>query len=126
MRAWFALKGLFVVLLLAGCSASLGGFTFSSRQTDIAQIKIGDSPQEVTSKIGNPHEVITDEKSPQGRHKVVWGYQAVSEKTHSLTGGLRAPARYPVSVQKKSEANFGSSDYLVVFLDGKVDSVIHR
>lgn len=116
----------FAVAASVGCSVGVGGFSWSFRQTAIARVKQGDTARQVERKIGSPHEILADEKTPDGRRKVIWGYQAVSESAHSVSGFLQAPARYPVSLRENSEINFGTSDYLVVFIDGKVDSVIYR
>ena len=126
MRIHPCFKFLSAGFLFAGCSVGVGGFSWSLRQAGIGRVKQGDTLWQVERKIGKPHEVITDETTVGGHHKLVCGYQAVYESEHSASGGLRAPARYPVLLQEKSQMNFGASDYLVVFIDGKVDSVIYR
>lgn len=109
-----------------GCAASFTGFGWTARQTEIALVKEGDSMVDVERKIGKPHELVSDEMTSEGRRKVIWGYRVFLASTHSVSGHLQAPTRDVVSLEKKSEVDFGTSDYLVVFIDGRVDTIIYR
>lgn len=114
-----------VSLLGVGCATTLTTFHMST--TPIQQVELGQTMEQVTRALGAPHQLVSDERTGDGRYKVVWRYDAAAVSERSVTGKVNPPPDQPLAVTTTRQTErMDQTAYLVVFLDGRVSEIIEQ
>ena len=119
---WQAIRGVTVGLLVAGCTATAGLWTW--KQPAIGAVELGDAMAQVRAVLGAPKEERLGALLADGHRQMIWVYDAASVSEASVTSAVQASARQPVSVEAtRTTQPVEATAYLVTFEHGRVSQV---
>ncbi len=123
---WTRLFLVISLVVLSGCTARLS--TFSMRQADMNQVRIGDTTDQVRQKLGAPKQIITEAEDREGQPlAVTWVYDAQAMAERGVVGNIQPDPHRPVSIDSTQQTqNVGGTTYHILFVDGQVSQILER
>ena len=120
---WWRIIG--IAVGITGCAANFS--TFSIHEPAVHRVRLGDRPEDVRRLLGAPQQRLPEERTVDGRLKVVWVYDAAAVSERSVSGRVRPTPVQPLAIatNQHTESLYGAS-YLIVFLDGRVSQIVER
>jgi hypothetical protein len=111
------------VLFLSGCASTSSG---RMSPTNLQQVNLGDTFEQVINKLGEPSQVLSKEITEDNNEKVVWLYaEKINIGRQLLKGGLEGAAwgMNPEMMKSKQQAQSGPPTYAVTFINGQVSDL---
>jgi hypothetical protein len=126
------MKKVMCLIVLSAFLVSLPAFAKNKEYitaTDIQKVNLNDTFDDVSSKIGEPNQVLSKELTGEGKEQVVWLYEAVKNPKIKATGepstiftGYTAKTAL-VMEQTYQQQRVVNPPYLIIFTNGKVSKI---
>lgn len=92
------------------------------KATDIQRVNLGENFDQVTQKIGQPNQILSKERTSDGKEQVTWSFESVSPP--NFNSFIAPAAEDQLQLQAVyQQQRINNPPYLVVFIDGKVSSI---
>ena len=99
------------------------------KATDIQKVSLGDTFEQVTEKIGEPHQVLSKELTTNGKEQVIWLYEVVKPPASSTRFIPVPPFKQEqpdvqlANQQVYQQERANNPPYIIIFINGKVSKL---
>jgi len=121
------MKRIFTIIIAFVLTCSTAFAEKHIKAKDIQKVNIGDTFDVVSNKIGDPHQLLSKERTADGKEKVVWLYESVSlQNTDGLGFILPTPDNALLMEKENHLRRLRSPPYKVIFTEGKVSNITRQ
>ena len=112
-------------VLLVAAMPFAGCATFQPAVSAVAirEITLGDTFDQVRTKVGEPHQIVSEDLTSDGLHRVIWLYEAVARPQTSWGPIQQTPQDALATENRYQVERSGNPPYLIIFTDGEVSSI---